>query len=111
MTSLFMLQSLSRFFKDSIPDISDVPVVWALSAVVLFISATIQAYKDLKSSGIFSTESPQTNRRGIFQRATEGLELPWAGVFVSLLTGLLTLLALAYHDLVYKEMDFIDTNG
>lgn len=115
------LQSLSKFFnKDSIPNISNVPMVWALTAVALIILTSSQACQALKSSGLFFRKDPQTiridfrRRRGIFKGLAEGLASPWASFFILLPTVSLFSLALAHEYVmvrVYQEMDVIDMNG
>lgn len=115
------LENLSGFFnKGTFPNISNVSLVWAFTAIVLFILTALQAIQACKGRGVSIKKAPQTlravpiQRYGIFNRLSEGLASPWAAFVILLLTATLFSLTLAYEFVIvraYQEMDVIDTNG
>lgn len=115
------LRKLSEFFnKGTVPNISNVSLIWAFTAVVLLTLISHQAYQACEERGMSIKKAPQAfrlapiQRRGVFHRLVERLASPWARFFILLLTVMLFLLTLFYEYVMvraYQDMDVIDTNG
>lgn len=115
------LQNLSGFFnKGAVPNISNVSLIWAFTAIVLLSLISPQVIKAWKGRGVFMKKAPQSlrpapmPRHGMFKRLAEGLASPWAGCLILLLTVMLFSLTLIYEFIMvrtYSDMDVIDTNG
>lgn len=115
------LQRLSEFFnKGTVPNISNVSLIWAFTAVVLLTLISHQLIQAWQRRGMSIKEAPQAlrlapiQRRGIFHRLVEGLASPWARFFILLLTVMLFSLTLFYEYVMvraYQDMDVIDTDG
>lgn len=115
------LQRLSEFFnKGTIPNISNVSLIWAFTAVVILTLISDQATKAWKGRDTGIKKARQAlrrapiQRRGIFHRLVEGLTSPWARFSILLLTVMLFSLTLYYEFVMvrtYQEMDVIDMDG
>lgn len=115
------LRKLSEFFnKGTVPNISNVSLIWAYTAIVLLTLISHQAIQACEVRGMSVKKAPQAfqvapiQRRGIFHRLVEGLASPWARFFILLLTVMLFSLTLFYEYVMvraYQDMDVIDTDG
>lgn len=115
------LRKLSEFFnKGTVPNISNVPLIWAFTAIVLLTLISRQVIQAREGEGMSIKKASQAlrpapiQRRGVLHRLAEVLASPWARFFILLLTVILFSLTLFYEYVMvraYQDMDVIDKKG